>query len=81
MPCLGSPLLRDLQTSAARIPDAVTTMVCGAPGGFVGVGFKLVHCCFRKVERLSRVRDWLQLVLSRTVLAAQSQCGPIFRWQ
>jgi hypothetical protein len=69
VPCLGRPLLRDLQRSAARIPDAVTTMVCGAPTGFFGVGSSEVHCFFRNADKLSVVLGSVQPVLSRTVLA------------
>jgi hypothetical protein len=67
--CLGSSDFRDLTISAARIPDAVTTMVCGAPTGFLGVGSSAVHCFFRNADILPVTRGPVQLVLSRTVLA------------
>ena len=73
IPSLGRPDLRDLHTSAARIPDAVTTMVCGAPTGFFGVGLSVLHCVFRNAERLSVVLGFDQLVLSRTVRAFINQ--------
>lgn len=70
VPCLGRPDLRDLHRSAARIPDNVTIMVCGAPTGFLGVGSSVMHCFFRNADKLSVVRGSVQLVLSRTVRAA-----------
>jgi len=68
----GNPDFRDLTTSAARIPDAVTMMVCGAPTGFLGVGSNVVHCFFMNADILLVTRGPVQLVLSRTVLAAPS---------
>lgn len=63
-PCLGRPVFRALNVSAALIPDAVTTMVCGAPVGVPGVGFKSVLCCFKNPAIFSSVRGSVQVVLS-----------------
>lgn len=60
--------MRDLKRSADRIPDAVTIIVCGAPGGFEGVGFSEPEC-LRNAERLSVVRGAVQLVPSCIVPA------------
>lgn len=72
-PSLGRPALSDLQASAARIPDKVMMIVCGAPTGFFGVGSSDVHCDFRNADSLSVVRGSVQLLLSRTVRAEHSQ--------
>ena len=69
IPCLVRPDLRDLHTSAARMPEGVTMIVCGAPRESAGVVLSAVHCCFRNSTSFSEVRGRLQLVLSRSVLA------------
>jgi hypothetical protein len=71
--CLGRFDFRVLHRSAARIPDAVTMMVCGAPTGFLGAGCNSEHCFFKNADRLSVIRGPLQLVLSLTVLAIAGQ--------
>ena len=72
-PSLGRPAFRDRHTSAARIPDAVIMMVCGAPGGFVGVAFRSPACFLRNAGSLSVTRGSVQLVLSFTLRATFCQ--------
>lgn len=72
-PAFGSPAFNDRNTSAALIPDAVTTSVCGAPVGLAGVGASSPHCFFRKAERLSRVRGSVHVLVSLMVRAIAHQ--------
>jgi hypothetical protein len=48
-------------------------MVCGAPGGFVGVAFRSPACFLRNAESLSVTRGSVQLVLSLTLRAIRGQ--------
>lgn len=71
-PTLGSPDFNDLKTSAALIPEAVTTIVCGAPVGLDGVGSSFPHCFLRNAERLSRALGLDQLLVSLIVRASMN---------
>lgn len=69
-PTAGKPAFSDRNTSAALMPEAVTTSVCGAPVGLAGVGSSFPHCAFRKAGSLSKLRGSVQLLLSLMVRAA-----------
>ena len=68
-PSFGNPDFSDLKTSAALIPEAVTTRVCGAPVGLAGVACSFPPCFFKNGERFSKLRVSVQVLVSLMVHA------------